>query len=185
MNMEIIADEDLIAKVGQGDKAAFAELIRRHQDKILSLSYRFAGSWDSAEDIRQETFLRVWKASRHYKPKAKFTTWLYSIAINQCIDSHRKSNRRIIPLENVAANLEAESDCDCIEKKEIVEIIQKAILELGKRQRMALILHRYHGLSHIEIAKATGWSKSAVESLLVRAYANLRVKLCKIKDFNK
>ena len=104
---------------------------------------------------------------------------------NQCIDAHRKSNRQMIPLEHVVAGLEAESDCDCIEKKEIVEIIQKAILELGKRQRMTLILHRYHGLSHIEISKATGWSKSAVESLLVRAYANLRVKLCKIKDFNK
>ena len=174
-----------MAKVHGGDMSALGELVSRHQDKVLSLAYRFFGRWDIAEDIGQETFLRVWKASQNYKPKAKFTTWLYSIAINQCIDEHRKTIHKTIPLEQVVASLEAESDSDRIEREEVAKIVQKAIMELGERQRLAVILHRYDGLSHTEISEVTGWSKSAVESLIVRAYTNLRNKLHKSEDFTK
>ena len=88
MNSEKVGNEELMAKVHGGDMSALGELVSRHQDKVLSLAYRFFGRWDIAEDIGQETFLRVWKASQNYKPKAKFTTWLYSIAINLCIDKY-------------------------------------------------------------------------------------------------
>lgn len=185
MDSEKAGNEELMAKVHEGDMSALGELVSRHQDKVLSLAFRFFGRWDIAEDVGQETFLRVWKASQNYKPKAKFTTWLYSIVINLCIDEYRKSTHKTIPLEQVAADLEAESDSDCIEKEEVAKIVQKAIMELGERQRLAVILHRYDGLSHAEISEVTGWSKSAVESLIVRAYTNLRNKLRKIKDFTK
>lgn len=185
MDSEKVGNEELMAKVRGGNMSALGELVSRHQDKVLSLAYRFFGRWDIAEDIRQETFLRVWRASQNYKPKARFTTWLYSIAINLCIDEYRKSIHKTIPLEQVMADLEAESDGDSIEREEAAKIVQKAIMGLGERQRLAVILHRYNGLSHTEISEVTGWSRSAVESLIVRAYTNLRNKLRKSEDFTK
>ncbi|MBC8218333.1 MAG: RNA polymerase sigma factor [Planctomycetes bacterium] len=80
-------------------------------------------------------------------------------------------------------DVEAETDYDAAERKEVVELVKAAVGKLPERQRMALILHRYQGLSHGEITEVTGWSSSAVESLLVRAYANLREKLDKVRYF--
>jgi RNA polymerase sigma-70 factor (ECF subfamily) len=183
MSSETVGDKELMAKLGVGDVAALGELARRHQDRILSLAYRFLGRWDLAEDIGQETFLRAWKAARHYTPKAKFTTWLSSIAINLCVDEQRRLMRAARPWERLEVDSQVEWDCNGAEKQELVGIVRTAIMELSERQRLAVILHRYDGLSHSEISDVTGWSKSAVESLLVRAYANLRNKLDKIKDF--
>ena len=172
-----------MAKLGVGDVTALGELARRHQGRILSLAYRFLGRWDLAEDIGQETFLRAWKAARQYTPKAKFTTWLCSIAINLCVDEHRRLMRAARSWEHLEPDSQVEWGCNSVEKQELVGMVQTAIMELSERQRLAVILHRYNGLSHSEISDVTGWSKSAVESLLVRAYANLRNKLNKIKDF--
>jgi RNA polymerase sigma-70 factor (ECF subfamily) len=183
MNIQTVGDKELVAKLSGGDAAAFGELARRHQDKILSLAYRFFGTWDLAEDIGQETFLRAWKAARRYTPKAKFTTWLCCIATNLCIDEQRRLMRAAKPWDHVEPESGEKRDSNSIEKQELVRIVQKAVMELSERQRLAVILHRYNGLSHSEISAATGWSKSAVESLLVRAYANLRNKLHKIKEF--
>lgn len=165
--------------------AALGDLARRHQDKILSLSYRVLGNWHMAEDVAQETFLRVHRAAKRYKPQAKFTTWLYRIVVNLCFDEQRKQAKAVAPLEDADPAAPAEPESNAAERKEVVELVKAAVGELPERQRMAVILHRYDGLSHGEISEVTGWSKSAVESLLVRGYANLREKLGKMKDFIK
>ena len=87
------------------------------------------------------------------------------------------------PLEDAAVDAGTVSNGNIIEKKETTELVKAAVDGLPERQRIALVLHRYEGLSHGQIAEATGWSASAVESLLVRAYANLRKKLDKMKFF--
>lgn len=163
---------DLIAAVAGGSMPALAELVRRHQDKVLSLSYRILGRWDQAEDVAQEAFLRVYRAAGQYEPNAAFTTWLYRIVVNLCLDAKRRTRKAPIPLP-VDASLQVE-DCDPLEAQEQVERIRQAVADLPERQRAVLVLHRYQDLSHRQIAEATGWSESAVESLLVRAYANLR-----------
>ena len=176
-------DTELMTRLAAGDMAALGDLVRRHQDKVLSLSYRLLRDWHRAEDVAQETFLRVYSAAKHYKPKAKFTTWLYRIVVNLCFDEQRKRAKTAAPLEYAASEVLAESDCDAAERKEVVGLVKTAVNELPERQRLAVILHRYDGLSHAEIGEVTGWTKSAVESLLVRAYANLREKLGEMKNF--
>jgi RNA polymerase sigma-70 factor (ECF subfamily) len=178
-------DSELMARLAKGDMSALGDIVRRHQDRVLSLSYRVLGDWHRAEDVAQETFLRVYRAAKGYKPKAKFTTWLYRIVVNLCFDEQRKQGKTIVPLENANPAELAESDCNIAERKEVVESVKTAINELPERQRIAVILHRYDGLSHSEIAEVTGWTKSAVESLLVRSYANLREKLNKMKYFDE
>jgi len=185
MTNDISNDTELMARLAKGDISALGDLVRKHQDKVLSLSYRVLGDWHRAEDVAQETFLRIYRAAKNYKPKAKFTTWLYRIVINLCFDEQRKRAKAVAPLEDVDPAVLAESDCHATERKEVVESVKTAVNELSERQRLAVILHRYDGLSHTEIAEVTGWTTSAVESLLVRAYANLREKLNKMKYFDE
>ena len=174
-----------MTRLAAGDMTALGDLARRHQDKILSLSYRVLGDWHRAEDVAQETFLRVYRAAKRYKPQAKFTTWLYRIVVNLCLDEQRKQGKTAAPLEDADPAVLAESESNAAERKEVVESVRAAVSELPERQRLVVILHRYDGLSHGEITEVTGWTKSAVESLLVRAYANLREKLGKMKDSAK
>ena len=185
MTNDISNDTELMTRLAKGDMSALGDIARKHQDKVLSLSYRVLGDWHRAEDVAQETFLRVYRAANHYKPKARFTTWLYRIVINLCFDEQRKRAKAAAPLEDADPAVLAKSDCNAAQRKEVVESVKTAVNELPERQRIAVILHRYDGLSHAEIAEVTGWTTSAVESLLVRAYANLREKLNKMKYFDE
>ncbi len=174
---------ELMARLAKGDMAALGDIVSRHQDKVLSLSYRVLGDWHRAEDVAQEVFLRVYRAASRYEPKAKFTTWLYRIVVNLCFDEQRKRAKAAVSLENADSQILVEPDHSAAEKKELAELVRTTVNGLPERQRLAVILHRYDGLSHGEISEVTGWTKSAVESLLVRAYANLRGKLEKMRNF--
>ena len=175
-------DAELMARLTRGDTTALGELVERHHSRILSLSYRLLGDWHQAEDVTQETFLRLPQASRRYEPRAKFTTWLYRIVYNLSIDHGRKAARDRVPPD--AARMEGADAAasDSAERSELARLVREAVNGLSERQRRVVILHRYEGLSHAEISEVTGWSKSAVESLLVRAYGNLRKKLRKLAD---
>ena len=185
MGDDIPNDTELMARLVAGDMAALGDLAKRHQDKVLSLSYRVLGDWHRSEDVAQEAFLRVYRAAKRYKPQAKFTTWLYRIVVNLCLDERRKQGKTAATLEDVDPTVLAESESNAAERKEVVKLVKTAVAALPERQRMVVILHRYDGLSHGEISEVTGWTQSAVESLLVRGYANLREKLKKMKDSAK
>jgi len=185
MASDIPNDTELMTRLAAGDMAALGDLAKRHQDKVLSLSYRILGDWHISEDVAQEAFLRVYRAAKRYKPQAKFTTWLYRIVVNLCLDERRKQSKTAATLEDADTTVLAESESNAVERKEVVGLVKTAVAELPERQRMVVILHRYDGLSHGEISEVTGWTQSAVESLLVRGYANLREKLGKIKDSAK
>ena len=177
-------DASLMASLAGGDNTALAVLAQRHHQKVITVAYRMLSNRASAEDIAQETFLRVLKSAKRYKPEAKFTTWLYRIAINLCIDAQRKGSFKTISLDVAYETISAEERESSLEQAETAKIVQKAVENLPHRQKTAVILHRYEGLSHGQIAEVTGWTKSATESLLVRAYANLREKLKDLKEID-
>jgi RNA polymerase sigma-70 factor (ECF subfamily) len=175
-------DAELMARLAAGEMSALGELALKHQARVLELAFRTLGVWDIAEDIAQETFLRVYRAAKNFKPTARFTTWLYRIVINLCLDEQRKRAKAGMSLEPEIYEQLPASNGDLAEKEEIAASVRAAVYELPERQRLAVVLHRYNGLNHAEISEVTGWTQSAVESLLVRAYANLRSKLVKMKN---
>jgi RNA polymerase sigma-70 factor (ECF subfamily) len=144
------------------------------------------GNRAKAKDLAQEVFVRVWQAAKNYKPKAKFSTWIYRIAVNLCLNELKSvKRRRLIPLgteEKPDSEYPTPSDVsqspeDLLLAKERSRQISEALQSLPENQRMALILKRYDNLSYDEIGKVMGCSVSAVESLLVRAKKNLQEKL--------
>jgi len=171
------SDAQLVSAVGQGQTAALATLVRRHQEKVLALAFRILGRWDLAEDVAQETFLRVLGAAGRYQPDAKFTTWLYRIVVNLCFDMQRRRKRAPASLASDFAGPVGDDPAESLQARRRAEAVRRAATALPVRQRTMLVLHRYQGLSHREIAHVTCCSISAVESLLVRAYANLREAL--------
>jgi len=175
------SDENLVAAVGAGDMHALGELVNRHQRKILMFAYRTLGRWDLAEDVAQEVFLRVHSSAARYRPVAKVTTWLYRIAVNLTLDVIRKDKRSPGAIVD-GDSLSIPARRDPLEARERVDMVRRAVKALPGRQRVVVNLHRYEGWSHQEITEATGWSQSAVESLLVRAYANLRKSLSGLRE---
>jgi len=182
-----------MAKIAEGNQEAFEILVNRHQTSVLSLIYRFIGDRTRAKDLAQEVFLRVWQSARSYEPKAKFTTWIYRITANLCLNELKSSRRKKwLQFLRFGDNLEntveetlvddTPSPEDLLLAKERSRQITDTLQSLPENQRMVLILKRYDGLSYHEIARVLGCSVSAVESLLVRAKRTLQEKL---KSFQK
>ncbi len=185
MSLESYTDEQLMLILGQGQTQALEELIHRYQSKAMGLVYRNLGNWDLAEDLSQEAFLRVFRAAPRYRPEARFSTWFYRIVANLCTDEVRKSIRRGTEnpdqLEFVAGH-KHHDPVVAQHRKEKQDAVQQAIAALNERERMAVILHRFEGLSHKDIAEILDSTAAAVESLLVRAYRKLRQSLTDFKD---
>ncbi len=183
MKTDKIYENELMKRLASGEIEALTEIVKKYQNQILDLAYRFLNDWAKSEDVAQETFLRIYRASADYTPQAKFSTWIYRIVVNLCLDERRRQTKMPVTIEEVACEPSADPESDALERSETIELVRKAISELPPRQRLAVILHRYENLSHNQICEVTEWTKSAVESLLVRAYANLRKKLSKMEIF--
>lgn len=173
-------DAALMQLVAGGDEAAFQRLMRRHLAGTVRLASRMLGQADAAEDVAQEAFIRVWKHAVNFdspdKAGAKFTTWLYKIVLNLCIDEKRK--RRFIGIDAVAEKADdgppAEQE---LQQKEQSLRVKKALAALPDRQRAALLLCFYEGYSNKEAAQMLDVSVKAMESLLVRSRKHLRLAL--------
>ncbi len=171
------SDEQLVHAIGMGDRDALGELVRRYQEKLRRVAFRTLGDVHAADDAVQDTFVRVFGAARRFKPTGKASSWLYRITLNLCKDRLRKLKRRAISLDALGGQVAAGEKADPMETDETIRQVNIALDALPDRQRTSVLLHRYEGMSHRRIAEITGWSQSAVESLLIRAYANLRKNL--------
>lgn len=181
-----------------GDRAAFAELVECHQQRVVGTVARMLGSEAAeAEDIGQQVFLRVWKSADRYEPTAKFTTWLYTITRNLVFNElrrrkHRPTTSLDAPLpggagehESAAAqfeDLQTPSPDARLLHAELQQAISAAIALLPEQQRMAMILRRYEELPYEEIARVLDLTVPSVKSLLFRARVLLREKLERYLD---
>lgn len=168
-------------QAGRGDRAAFAQIIQLHQQRVWNTAYRFTQRPADADDITQEAFLRLWNAAPRWEPAARLTTWLYRVVANLCVDLHRKEHQPPVTLNHDVADRGAVPESS-LEAGETAARVQQAIASLPERQRIAVILHRFEGLSYQEITQVTGWGEAAIESLLSRAYASLRTNLAELKN---
>lgn len=189
-------DEDarLMLAAQTGDALAFEELMARNQARVCAFLQRLVGNLQSAEDLTQEVFMRVYKHRESYRPEARFTTWLYRVAHNVAFNSLRAKNRRPELLFGGAASSGASSSLGFVVEEnllaqsgatptrrvarlELQAIVRDAVDSLLPRQREALLLARFEGMSCQEIADVMKLTPKAVKSLLCRARLNLRAAL--------
>lgn len=179
---------ELMLQVRSGDRGALEILVRRHQTQLLRIAYKYLGDLSQAEDIVQQTFIRVLQSAGRYKPIASFKTWLCTIAINLCRNAARSSFRnRTLPLE--AADPEAENPMserldpsqptpeEILVKEDVSVELRSALRSLPEGQREAIVLREFGKLSYREIAEVLQTTEKAVDSLLFRARNELRVRL--------
>jgi RNA polymerase sigma-70 factor (ECF subfamily) len=174
-------DFDLMERVAEGDPRAYRLLVERHLRKVHSLAFRLLGSRAEAEDVAQETFTRLWQGASGFVPRAKVSTWLYRIAHNLCIDRIRRRRESDQPalLDAVPASGRPSLH---LHNKQRAEAVHTALDELPERQKVALTLTHYEGMSHAQAAEVIGVSVRALESLLARGRRALRESLAALVD---
>jgi RNA polymerase sigma-70 factor (ECF subfamily) len=182
---------DLMGRVQRGDAAAFEELLLLWQDRLVTLLWHQTGDHALAEDLAQETFLRVYRSRASYKPTARFSTWLYTIALNAAKDARQRAHRRrehgiptsvsastsALALDALAIDASGRLPSRQADRNEMQAVVQRALAGLNETQRTAVLLSKFEQCSHEEIAEAMGLTVPAVKSLLFRARENLRVAL--------
>lgn len=176
------ADAALITAVAAGDADAFEELVRKYERPVLSTAYRYLGDRVAAEDAAQDIFLKVWRRARTFKGKSSFSTWLFRIAVNHCLNFREKRRRRRAePLEEGIPDARP-GPAERYEAEATSRLVREAMGGLPGKQRMALILSKFEGRSYKEIAHMMGVSLSSVESLIFRAKQNLKKKLLPLRE---
>jgi len=184
------SDERLMIAAGQGDRAAYAQVVERHGQMIAHFIQRFLGriGSDTVEDLTQDVFMKAWVASRTFTPQAKVSTWLLRITTNTCLNHRRQQRlRRFFSLSghHADADLSAETAEPAVEVTERTAKLRLAVLELPTNQRAAVVLRHHHGFSYEQIAEVLEVSVSAVESLLFRARKRLQKVLVAQSDRNR
>ncbi len=175
-NLEILSDEDLMVRVQKADHGAFSVLVNRHTRMFFSAAYRMYPNANEAEDIVQEAFLKLWARPQIWDAGkgAKFTTWFYRVVTNLAIDHLRKkkNTKGSDALERIMDK--APGQQERLEEQEKQVILERAIGILPERQKLALNLCFYEGLSNKEAAEVMDVNIKALESLLVRAKKGLK-----------
>ena len=169
-------DAELMRRVGRGDAVACRVLVDRHLGSIMRFAHRLIGDATEAEDVAQDTFLRLWRHADRWEPKAKLTTWLHRVAYNLAVDRLRA--RRDMPVAQLPERADARSEAPAqMEQQQTSKAVNDALASLAERQRTAIALVYYQGLSNREAADVMGVQVDALESLLARGRRALRSKL--------
>ncbi len=172
-------DEDLMDRVQKGDHGAFSVLVERHTKMFYVAAYRICSNQDDAEDIVQDAFLKLWQRPEVWDNArgAKFTTWFYRVVTNQAIDHHRKHKKTTVSDALDRIKDDRDTAVDVLEEAQKNAYLEEAIQELPERQRIALNLSFYEGVTNKETAEIMDVGVKAVESLIMRAKAGLRDSL--------
>jgi RNA polymerase sigma-70 factor (ECF subfamily) len=181
--MEAVAalepDAELMLRLKAGDAASFGLLLTRYRGPVIHFLYRMVQNQGVAEELAQEVFLRVYRARASYVASAKFTTWLFRIALNLALNNLRdaRDQRETASLDELqVADRSPSAEQRLLEAARLAEI-RGAIRALPDKQRAAVLMHKYEEMGYAQIAEVLGCSESAVKSLLFRAYETLRARL--------
>jgi RNA polymerase sigma-70 factor, ECF subfamily len=188
-------DKRLMLQLASGDDLALNALMRRWEVPLRGFIARFIQDQDEAEDLAQETFARIYRARQRYQPTAKFSTWMFSIALNLARTHLKRRNRRPFSFFGLG-NSHGDDPPDGLERSvspdpapddvllvdEAAAAVREAIGELAPDLRSAVLLFEYEDLSHAEIAKIEGCSPKAVETRLYRARQLLKKRLARYLD---
>jgi RNA polymerase sigma-70 factor (ECF subfamily) len=182
---EPIIDDRVIEACRDGDRDAFRLLFETYKDKVFSIAvYSFGGDEAAASDVSQQIFLKLMTAIGQFRGDSAFTTWLYRMVVNACIDEQRK-RRRFLPFGDSVPTSKLE-DRRPQEKRyarlEVSESVQVAIKELTPKLRMPILLKYVEGLSYEEIATVMGCSKGTIASRLNRGHQKLAQRLSYLRD---
>jgi len=179
-------DAALMLRVKQGDRDAFEALVEKYKQPVMNVVYRTLADATEAEDLAQHVFLQVYKSAHRYEVSARFSTWLFTIARNLCLNEIRRRSRHPAEsLDEVSSENEDQpvrqvedakgfSPPDALLQRELEEKVELALAELPEKQRTALLLCRQEELSYEEIAEVLGCSLSATKSLIHRGRETLK-----------
>ena len=165
-------EQDWISLSQRGDHAAFEALISRHQRMIHALTFRMTGSLADAEDLAQETFIHAHDQLASFRGEAKFSSWLYRIALNLCLNWQKSQKRRQRLLDDWAGEQGQRSAAPVPDAR--TRHIQEALLKLNPKQRAAIILTVYDGLNHAEAARALGCAETTISWRVFTARSKLK-----------
>jgi len=178
-------DEELVARAQNGDADSFNQLVLRWERPVYALAYRVLGRQEDARDVSQEAFLRAYRALPRFKGQAKFSSWLYRIALNLCHDWLRRYKRTpesqipegMDPAEMAAEREPSESVETLVARRELSAVVEDAMALLPEEQRTAIVLKEYHGMTFQEIADLQGCPLSTVKTRLYQGLSVLRRQL--------
>jgi RNA polymerase sigma-70 factor (ECF subfamily) len=179
--------EKLIEEAQKGDVTAFEKIVRYHQSYVYAIAFRFLCDEDDAEDVVQESFIRIWNHLLDFDLSMKFTTWMYKIVVNLCYDKTKSNKRRMSVFSKFNDN---SSKDKCIENidlerdltnKETAALIKSVADGLSEKQRMIFLLRDVQDLSIQEVADITGMSEAAIKTNLFYARQNIRKKLARLE----
>ena len=188
-----MTEQELVRAAQSGDQSAFAQLVTANQAMVYSLTYRMTGNPEDAADLTQEAFLNAWRSLGGFGGQSAFSTWVYRLASNACIDFLRREKRR----NSLSMTLEDGEDEDrqadlpderwspqrALERKEAQEAVRQGLAALSPEHREVLVLRELDGLSYAEIAHALGLEEGTVKSRIARARLSLREFLLKSGNF--
>jgi len=197
VSLEHLADEELMAAYQQGDTRAFEMLLKRHRRPVFNFLYRQVGDGNLAEDLLQDVFLRVIRSAARYSPRAKFTTWLYTIARNLCVDNARRAKHRRHASLDATLGKDPDGKQTLLDKVphggpavdrqamggELRQHLQEAIASLGDDQREVFLMREQLNLPFKEIAEIIGCPENTVKSRMRYALEHLRRCLDEYRDF--
>lgn len=186
-------EELLLEQCRKGNASAFEDLVSRYEKKVFNLAFRLTGNREDAQDISQEAFLKVLTSVKDFRGDSSFSTWLYRVVTNTCLDEIRRRSRRkevsldapIAPDDPSPRQVAAdgpEPGAD-LERSEVQQAVQQGILELAEDHRIILVLRDIQGLSYGEIAEVLGISLGTVKSRLNRARLSLKQRLSRTELF--
>lgn len=177
--------EQVVAACQRGDREAFRLLFENYKDKVYSVAlYFFGGDAETASDLTQQVFLKLFSVIGQFKHDAEFTTWLYRLATNACLDEQRK-RRRFVPFGDapeLTARPFAGTQEDTVARYEVADSVKEAVASLSPKLRIAILLKYFEELSYEEIAEVLGCSKGTVASRLNRGHKALAERLGHLRD---
>jgi len=178
-NLEEESDEMLMLSFKAGEEEAFSEIVKRYKIKLFNYIYKYIGDVERSEEITQEVFIRVYRSRDRYKIKAKFSTFIYRIALNLAFNEVRNRNRRKTDLHSEFDERLKENDTPekIFEKKEVAVIVNGEINKLSSKYKDVILLCDIEGLSYKEVAQILGISIGTVQSRLSRGRVRLKQRL--------